>query len=174
MLTIPEAARIAYDAVTDLSKWDSLVINRRKPHTNRAFIQHGDDRICLHRFDPCRFDETNPHPHSWSASMLLLHGSYDMVVSKSLDLHSRPISIMKMTLTAGSVYHMSDPRLWHQVVPNTTCFSLMVNSPRYDMPHSSAPTTKGKGLESMSEAQLGEHLALCRQYLSMYLALHVR
>lgn len=34
-------------------EWKSLVINRRKPHTYRAFRMFGENRVCLHMFKPC-------------------------------------------------------------------------------------------------------------------------
>ena len=42
--------------VGDVDAWDSLVINRRKPHTNRLIGKQplkSSHRVCLHEFSIC-------------------------------------------------------------------------------------------------------------------------
>ena len=56
------------------AEWDSLIVNRRKPHTYRAFTFDGDLRICLHRFEPCEASEAFMHPHPWPGAFLVLDG----------------------------------------------------------------------------------------------------
>ncbi|MBM82245.1 MAG: hypothetical protein CMJ78_16895 [Planctomycetaceae bacterium] len=73
-MTIHQAAEIPYAAATDPSRWGSIVINKRKPHTYRAFLEHDEHRICLHRFDACEPEDSFPHPHPWASSMLILSG----------------------------------------------------------------------------------------------------
>ena len=170
MITIQEAAKIAHEATLDATRWESIVINKRKPHTYRAFIHHDDSRICLHRFDACEPEDSFPHPHPWPSSMLILSGEYDMAVAHSADLGSDELSpVIHLTLGTGSIYHMTDRHTWHQVIPRTQCYSLMVNGPRWDEPHSRAPSTAGKGLDPMPNESLAEHLANCRDLIGDYL-----
>ena len=103
MITLQLAVEIAFNATTDPGKWESIVINKRKPHTYRAFIQHGDSRICLHRFEPCDSEDSFAHPHPWPSAMLILFGTYDMAVSRTQDLRSGdPSPVIDLTLSAGS------------------------------------------------------------------------
>ncbi|MEC4802709.1 MAG: hypothetical protein SAJ12_00500 [Jaaginema sp. PMC 1079.18] len=166
MLSLSQAIQIAFNHTTQPQLWQSLVINKRQPYTHRAFIQQGDTRICLHRFEPCSPDESFPHPHPWPATMLILSGVYDMAVFHTPDLKSRyPSPVLHLTLSAGSVYQMRDRHTWHQVIPRSECYSLMINGPRWEKPHRFAPTTRGKALKPMSEAALASHLAQFRQLL---------
>ncbi len=170
MITIYEAAEIAFAAAVDPARWESIVINKRKPHTYRAFIHHEDTRICLHRFEPCRREDSFPHPHPWPSSMLILSGEYDMAVAHTSDLESaEPMHVIDLTLNAGSVYHMNDRHTWHQVIPRTQCYSLMINGPRWENAHNRAPSTGGKGLEAMPEHVLADHLAKSRELIGAYL-----
>lgn len=105
MITVHQAAQIAFDNASDPDAWSSIVINKRKPHTFRSFLQHEDSRICLHRFEPCEPDDALAHPHPWSSSMLILAGTYGMSVARSADLVSNETSpVINATLSAGSVY----------------------------------------------------------------------
>lgn len=170
MLTLDEAVNIALTATDDPGRWGSIVINKRKPHTYRAFLPHEDSRICLHRFEPCEPEDSFAHPHPWPSSMLILSGEYAMRVGHTPDLESgEPSPVIELQLSAGSIYHMHDRHTWHQVVPRTTCYSLMVNGPRWEQAHRRAPSTSGKGLEPMSEDVLREHLTLCREFIGDYL-----
>ena len=174
MLSISEACRLAFDATSAPDKWGSLVIDRRKPHTFRAFIQVGDSRICLHRFEPCEPSDSFAHPHPWPSSMLVLSGEYEMAVSYTSDLSNSDHSpVIRVFLGAGSTYQMLERETWHQVIPRTRCYSLMVNGPRWDNPHRRAPSTGGKGLRSMSEDELGSHLDVFQELLSPYLSTDV-
>ena len=170
MISVDKAAEIALEAAADPSCWESIVINRRKPHTYRAFIQFEASRICLHRFDACDRDDSFSHPHPWPSSMLILSGKYEMAVGRTPDLlSSEPSSVIFVTLSAGSVYHMLDQHTWHKVIPRTQCYSLMVNGPRWVNAHQQAPSTKGKRLEPMGSGDLVQHLAQCRQLLTAHL-----
>lgn len=170
MITILEAAEIAHAAAADPARWGSIVINKRKPHTYRAFIQQDETRICLHRFDACEPEDSFAHPHPWASSMLILSGEYDMVVGHTPDLTSaEPSPVIRVTLSAGSIYHMNDRHTWHQVIPRTQCYSLMVNGPRWNNPHGRAPSTSGKGLDPMPEDVLADHLEKCRELIGIHL-----
>lgn len=89
-----------------------------------------------------------------------------MVVSRTADLRSNELlPVIDVTLSAGSTYHMEDRYTWHQVIPRSRCYSLMVNGPRWENPHRRAPSAGGKGLESMSDDVLVAHLAKCRELI---------
>ena len=169
MLSIQEAASIAFEACDDASRWKSIVINKRKPYTFRAFVEQGDSRICLHRFEACDPEDSFAHPHPWPSSVLILSGSYDMAVMRTEDLQSsEPSPVIDLTLSAGSIYHMNDRHTWHQVIPRSECYSLMVNGPRWENAHRFAPSTSGKGLQPMDTETLNRHLANCRELLAEY------
>ena len=157
-LKIREAVEIALDRLDDLSQWDSLVINRREPFTYRAFTFVGDDRICLHKFDPCSEDNAFMHPHPWPSEMMVLSGVYEMWVGHSKDLHSKPDSVIDVTLSAGSIYKMHNELSWHSVRPLTTAYSIMINGLPWKDKHSKAPTTKGKDLDKFTQEELRSHL----------------
>ena len=95
--------------------------------------------------------------------MLVLSGTYDMAVGRTSDLTSaEPAAVIQVTLSAGSVYHMNDRHTWHQVIPRTECYSLMINGPRWEDAHRRAPSTSGKGLNPMPDDMLRAHLEKCQ------------
>lgn len=132
-ISLADAACVALDSIEQPELWQTLVIDRRKPITHRAWIMHGDTRICLHGFEPCQREEAFLHPHPWPSAMLVLDGSYDMHVGYAAAPESRqPDDVISLQLAAGSTYDMSVPGAWHKVVPRTRCYSLMINDPRWD------------------------------------------
>jgi hypothetical protein len=153
----------------DLTAWDSLIVNRRKPTTYRVFRHLPDgNRVSLHKFDPCAKHEAYPHPHPWPGAFALLEGSYRMWVGFTPDLESRePISVTETVLTAGSRYEIVEPRTWHSVTPLSECWTVMVNgAPWREQAHVRAPTTTGKDLDKMPPAELAAHLAKFRDLLA--------
>lgn len=137
-------------------RWDSIVVNRRKPYTYRAFIFHGVYRICLHRFDPCEEHEAFFHRHPWDSRIWLLDGFYEMVVGHCPMGEENPVPLLKTEFYGeGSGYESFNPEFWHKVIPHTTCYSVMVNGPRIN---AGAPTTDGKDLDKMSDLDLLAHL----------------
>lgn len=153
--------------------FDSLIINRRKPFTYRAFWYPQNQslkglRVCLHKFDPCEESDAFLHPHPWPSAMAVLEGHYRMKVGASVDKGSQPIIVSDILLGPGSAYSMPDPMGWHSVQPMETCYSIMVNGkPWGDEAHSAAPTTKGKDLDKMTPEQLADHLATFKRLLSI-------
>jgi len=148
------------ELIKDQSRWQSLVVNKRKPHTYRAFTYDGDNRICLHRFEPCSKNEVFAHPHPWPGAFLVLHGRYRHKVGYSPDLESSPTWHLDSILTPGSMYEIVDPQTWHFVQPLETCYSIMVNGPEWadGEKHAKCVTTKGKDLKEMDEEELRNHL----------------
>jgi len=159
----------ALDNLGDSDKWDSLIVNKRKPHTYRAFIFDGKTRICLHRFERCTTEESFYHPHPWESEILILRGRYRQAIGFTPNREDRnPQTIMDMILSAGSFYTMTNPLGWHKVTPITTCYSLMVNFESWDDQHSNAPRTKGKDLDKFTEDELQSHLHLFSELLEEY------
>ena len=142
----------------DPNSWNSLVINRRKPHTYRAWKMLGNDRVCVHKFDPCEPDDCFVHPHPWPAAFLILDGKYIQNIGYSKDLTDKdPTMIYREVLTRGSMYEMDSPTLWHSVQPLTTTYTIMLNGEPWDA-HESTRRTKGKDLDEMSHDELLKHL----------------
>ena len=141
------------------NEWESLIVNRRKPHTYRAWRMLDDNyRVCLHRFEQCSPEEAFVHPHPWPGAFIVLQGSYAMKVGLSSDRKSQPTSVVDTILRAGSIYSITNPLTWHSVQPLETCYSIMINGKPFENPHEAAPTTKGKDLDKMSEEDLKAHL----------------
>lgn len=155
--------------VSDPSKWDSLVINRRKPHTYRVFLQRNwRERICLHKFNPCDTHEAFMHPHGWPAAFILLHGSYRMKLGSSLDHKANPWNTEELIMSKGSAYQILNPLTWHSVTPLEECYTVMLNGYPFNNPHEAVRTTKGKDLEKMPGLELIEHLKIFQYLLKEY------
>lgn len=169
--TDDKVLEVLYAAMDDLpslmedpTRWTTLVINLRRPHTYRAAIAYPYEghqyRICLHRFDACEDAEAFVHPHPWPGAFWVLEGSYRMRVGRSPDRFSEPTHFDSMVLTPGSRYTITHPLVWHSVAPEETAWSMMVNGEPWDpkwIAHSKAPSTKGKDLQTMTGDQLAEH-----------------
>lgn len=140
-------------------KWESLVINRRKPYTYRAFYQNGDYRICLHRFESCDEHEAFYHPHPWPGAFLILSGSYQMKIGYSADRFSKPEPVAEFLMNEGSRYEISNPLSWHTVQPESAVYTIMVNGLPWspEVAHTEVRTTKGKDLQKMTQEELGDH-----------------
>src|ERR1044072_4917851 len=83
-------------------RWDSLIINRRKPHTYRIFTNFeildydgtlNTYRVCLHKFDPCNTEEAFAHPHPWPGAFCILKGKYKMNIGYSLNRYCKPENV---------------------------------------------------------------------------------
>jgi len=144
----------------DPSKWDSLIINRRKPHTYRIFTQLGEYRVCLHRFDECHADEAFLHPHPWPGAFKVIQGSYSMRLGYSKDRFSKPDMAAEFIMGAGSSYEITNPLTWHSVIPQELTYTVMINGTPWDADtaHTEVRTTKGKDLEKMEDFMLKAHL----------------
>jgi hypothetical protein len=153
-------------------RWGSLIINRRRPVTYRAFLMLDDVegiitpskglRVCLHHFEPCSEKEAFMHPHPWPSAMLVLSGQYRMKIgyTKANTDKSPALIVLDEILAAGSRYSMTEPMGCHAVQPLTHCWSIMINGEPWPegKVHVMAPTTKGKDLDSMTPEQLKIHL----------------
>lgn len=154
----------------DKSRWSSLIVNRRKPWTYRAFTNFDYEgqnfRMCLHRFATCDEHESFLHPHPWPGAFLIVQGSYLMGVGTSPDRFSKPTEAAKFLMNQGSRYSIVNPLTWHSVTPLTECHTIMVNGEPWDSEtaHTDVRTTKGKDLDSMSDEDLSVHLGVFRNW----------
>jgi hypothetical protein len=156
----------------DQSLWQSLIVNRRYPHTYRVFHNLPDgNRICLHRFDPFSAGESFYHPHPWPGAFVVLGGKYHMKVGMAPDRTSPPREVLEEVLTTGAAYSITDPLTFHSVTPLDTTYTVMLNGPvcPADVAHVETRTTKGKDLDKMSDEELQRHLRVFRELLSDYL-----
>ncbi len=156
--------------ILDLDKpqeWTSLLINRRKPWTYRAFKQVGDVRVCLHRFAVCDDHEAFDHPHPWPGAFKIIKGSYKMTVGFSQNRTTHPEHVLTTVLNRGSSYAITNPMTWHSVIPLEECWTVMVNGTPWDASeaHTNVRTTKGKDLDEMPPDELIKHLATFRTLL---------
>jgi len=130
-------------------EWDSLLINRRKPHTYRIFRNFGEHRVCLHVFDPCDPEDAFPHPHPWPGAFLLLKGEYVHTIGYSPDLETEPDFLYTEIVRPGTMYEIINKRTWHKVQPTQRTYTIMVNGPPWEG-HKDTRTTKGKDLEKIT------------------------
>lgn len=168
LMSIHAAALHVFGHIDEI-EWNSLIVNRREPHTYRAFGFVGDNRICLHRFDPCQEDDSFWHPHPWPCRVLVLQGEYCMRMGVSSTLENEPEEEGYFNLGRFSSYDMTNPKGWHSVIPRTTCYSLMINGKPWETPHVKAPTTKGKDLDKFTDTQMIEHISVFKVLLRQYL-----
>ncbi len=148
-------------------RWDSLIINRRKPYTYRMFTDTPMGRLCLHKFDPCDSDEAFSHPHPWPGAFIVLKGAYRMIVGLSPDRLSKPVDVIETIVHAGSSYLIDNPMTWHSIQPLTTTYTVMLNGLPWpiDYAHTEIRTTKGKDLDKIPDAQKVKHLKTFRDLL---------
>jgi hypothetical protein len=159
--------RSTLDAGT-IETWQSLIIDRRKPHTYRVFKQFGEHRVCLHRFEACDDSDAFAHPHPWPAAFLLLSGQYIQSIGGSVDLQSQPEFYMRELVRPRSMYEIINPLNWHKIQPLNTTYTLMINGPGWDVTHKDTRTTKGKDLKSMSDEEMIDHLVWFETILENY------
>lgn len=145
------------DMLPQTDRWDSLIVNKRKPHTYRVFTQVDDIRICLHRFEPCGPEDCFEHPHPWPGAFLMLRGEYIHRVGYSPDLESDPDFLLTEIVRPYSMYEITNKQTWHSVQPTQETYTLMVNGPPWDG-HTKTRTTKGKDLDSLDRMELEQHL----------------
>jgi len=156
-----ELLPLIYDRLNYPAEWDSLVIDRRKPHTFRIFRRFDDVfRACLHTFHACEEKDAFAHPHPWPGAFLLLSGEYNHTVGFSLDLESPPTFIYKEVIRPFSTYEITHKQLWHKVQPTMTTHTIMINGLEWEG-HKDTRTTKGKDLKSLSRDELGKQ---CREF----------
>lgn len=163
--------------LSDVRGWDSLIINKRVPHTYRVFRMLEDGfRLCLHKFeyfDKDGGDEAFMHPHPWPGAFYIVNGKYDMKLGCTQDrLEKEPRIICTTRMAPHSMYEITDPLTWHSVTPVTkTVHTVMLNGKPWDteVAHTSIRTTKGKDLEKMSSEKLRNHLAF---FNSMMFGVH--
>ena len=155
----------------NVDNWDSLIVNKRKPHTYRVFhfLPNGD-RVCLHRFETCHTHEAFAHPHPWPGAFIILKGKYNMEVGSSIDQNSNPQTVANFILNKHSSYEIVNPLTWHAVVPLETTYTIMINGPAFGVEaHKAAVTTKGKDLDKMPADELVEYLNVFKNLVNEYL-----
>jgi len=152
-------------SLLDSAVWDSLIVNRRKPHTYRIWTKLGDLRVCLHKFDVCDTNESFFHPHPWPAAFKILQGKYYMRIGHSLTQTSEPFEVAPFIMFQGSSYAITDPLTWHSVSPIETTFTVMVNDKPFENPHKEVRRTAGKDLEKMTDEEVKESLEYFRKLL---------
>jgi len=109
----------------DGPSWNSLYIDYHKPFVSRVWIPWRDNRINLHKIEPCLGSEALYHPHPWPSAMIVLDGAYMMNVGHGQGLEKPPVAAT-MLMTRGSCYEMTDVDAWHSVQPLETTYSIMI------------------------------------------------
>lgn len=155
----------------DDDDWQSLVINRRKPHTYRIFKNlksHEDLRVCLHVFDSCEPEDAFPHPHPWPGAFLMLAGEYVHTIGYSLDLESEPVFLYREIVRPFTMYEITHKQTWHKVQPTKRTYTVMINGQAWDG-HVETRTTKGKDLDQLSEDEMIKFKGDFKDLIAAYL-----
>lgn len=156
---LADTLKILPPLLDDKSKWDSLIVNLRKPYTYRVHTQLNSLRVCLHKFETCDENESFFHPHPWPGAFVILSGAYRMGVGHSTSLVDKPAHVLTLDLTKWCRYEITEPTTWHSVTPRGVVYSVMVNGPPWGhLAHKDVRTTAGKDLAKMSDKDLTEHL----------------
>ena len=166
------ALRQLPELLEDPELWETLVINRRRPHTYRVWTmveyRYKPLRICLHRFEPCTPFDAFAHPHPWPGAFFVLKGRYKQRLWTSPDRYSAKVTLVSdMILDRGSSYLIDNPLVWHSVQPLETSWTIMVNGEPWDkeVAHVEAPTTAGKDLDRMTGSAKLDHLDAFKKML---------
>lgn len=145
-------------------KWESLIINKRKPHTYRASTMLPDgNRVCLHRFDVCEVHESFVHPHRWPAEFFVLQGKYLEQIwytqQKPLVDHPYMKPVSESICVPGSWHKIENAWTWHRITPLTThVWTVMINGRPFDNPLDDV-LTMDKDLDRMTIQELDDHLS---------------
>lgn len=156
----------------DAANWDSLIVNRRKPHTYRVFMSLNGLRVCLHKFNPCDRHEAFSHPHPWPGAFIIMDGAYRMKIGRSIDQQDAcPLEVATFVMRKWAAYEIVEPLTWHSVIPLTETYTIMVNGEPFspDVYHKNVVTTKGKGLDKMPPNDLALHLEKFEAMVADYL-----
>ena len=176
IIALKTAVDVVMKRINDPDQWESLVMEDREPHTFQAYTDYAGSRISLHRFEQCLESNAYWHPHRWPCHILVLQGSYHIMIGrvsvyelienemkratkKELDLH----------LTAGSSYSMIDPQTWHAVHPKTICYSLMVNGESWHDHELQSIVEETEVCKSMDDLDLRVHLTNFRTLLQTHI-----
>lgn len=154
--------------LSDPKNWDTLVINRRKPHTYRMWTYIDGYRVCLHRFNPCEADEVFAHPHPWPGAFLMLKGEYIHDIGVSRYHNDKPEWLYREIIHPGTMYEITHPRTWHKVQPTKETWTIMVNGEPFKHQHDDVKRTKGKDLEKMDPATFYNHRLAFMNLLEQY------
>lgn len=102
--------------------WKTLDVLYEKPRVERVWVQHGANRLYLHRIHPC--EHPYRHHHPWPSAIHVLSGGYHMEIGEG-DLMSSTLALLDVR--AGSGYEMLDRHGWHSVAPyDVPSLSLML------------------------------------------------
>lgn len=139
----------------DFSKMMGLKIDRREPHTLRLFYFKDGLRVCLHIFQPCKWEDAFPHPHSWNSEILILEGKYKHWISDYTELDKKADTNLGFTHTLGegSSYAIKTPYVWHKVQPLTEVMTIMINEKEWVEKSIWCVTTRGKELTELTDLE---------------------
>jgi hypothetical protein len=159
-------------------RWDSLIVNRRKPHTYRVFTYFRQKnplvpefRVCLHKFESCHDHEAFLHPHPWPGAFLILSGRYKMNIGLAPNKTDRPQNVSTFELCKDSMYEITNPLTFHSVIPLETTYTIMINNEPWPetIVHKEVRTTKGKDLDKMPQDELLKHLQIYKSLVHDWL-----
>ena len=130
----------------------------------------GENRVCLHMFEPCEAKDCFSHPHPWPGAFLMLKGEYIHHVGCTNTLEDKNVQwITRELIRPFGMYEITTPHTWHGVHPLVRSFTIMINGPDFEHKHKETRTTKGKDLESLSSLDLLTHLTSFNVLLTEYL-----
>ena len=100
----------------DIDRWHAVKVVYHPPIVWRLWTQINDNRLYLHKIEPCNSSEALFHPHPWPSAIYILDGDYEMKIGYSCDDKPPPIAAT-LVLSKNSSYEMMDSNGWHSVRP---------------------------------------------------------
>lgn len=127
---LARAERMLPRFLASLDGWTSLDVNYQPPRVERLWRQMGDERMFIHRLHPCAEHEVLFHPHGWPSEMLVIDGTYRMLVGSGEGVQP-PVVVLDLEFEATPQwplrYKMDHPNGWHAVIPvGGPVYTLMV------------------------------------------------
>lgn len=110
------------------SEVNTMYIDYHKPYVSRIWFQCGENRVFIHKIEPCDDSiEALYHPHKWDSAMYICNGKYEMGIGHS-DNNEIPKTDCKLILPKGTYYEMTEMDGWHYVNPiDGPCYTVMVS-----------------------------------------------
>ncbi len=147
--------------------WQSLDVIYHPPRVERAWRQHGELRVFLHRIWPCDPGEALLHPHDWPSAVHLVTGRYEHVLA--YPRAEGPLTLTTLELAAGSRYELVEPAAWHSVRPiGGPALSLMITARPYARPQRQAFAKPARPQPPLDAASKRSLLAAFRERFPLH------
>lgn len=135
------------------SEVHTMYIDYHKPFVSRIWFQHGENRVFIHKIEPCDDSaEALYHPHKWDSAMYIAKGEYEMGIGHSENTDLPKFTDCKLILPKGTFYEMTAKDGWHYVNPiKEPCYTIMVTG---KLNGREMPITPPKSFRTLSQEEV--------------------